>query len=61
MGVAYVQCSETVQHHDKLDEFQVGFAKPDTKSQLSFQIVFRAYPVSFLIFDLVIPFNGMIA
>ena len=40
MGVAYVQCSVTVQHHDKLDEFQLGFAKHDTKSQLSCQIAF---------------------
>ena len=61
LGVSFVQFSETVQHHDKLDEFQLGFVKHGTESQGSCQIAFQAYPVSSFIVELVIPFNGMIA
>ena len=61
LGVSFLLFSETVQHHDKLDEFQLGFVKHGTESQGSCQIAFQAYPVSSLIVELVIPFNGMIA
>ena len=61
LGVSYVQFGETVQHHDKLDEFQLGFVKRGAESQGSCQIEFQASPVSSLIVDLMIPFNGMIA
>ena len=55
------QFSETVQHNDKFDEFQLGFVKHGTESQGRCQIAFQASPVSSLIVNLVIPFNGRIA
>ena len=61
LGVSYCQFSETVQHHDKLDNFQLGFVKISTESLGCRQIAFQASPVSSLIVDLVIPVNGMIA
>ena len=39
LGVSYVQISETVKHHDKLDEFRLGFVKHCTESQGSCQIM----------------------
>ena len=30
LGVSYVQFSETVKHHNKFDEFYLGFAKHGT-------------------------------
>ena len=60
-GVSYVQFSETVQHYDRIDKFQLGFVKHGTEYQRSCQIAFQASTVSSLIVDLVIPYNGMTA
>ena len=46
LGVSYGQFSETVKHHDKLDEFKLGFVKHGTESQGSCHITFQAPPVS---------------
>ena len=61
LGVSYVQFGETVQHHDKLEEFQLGFVKHGADFQGSCQIEFQASPVYSLIVDRVTPFNGMTA
>ena len=59
-GVSYVQFSETVQHHDKLDEFQLGFVKHGTECQVSCRIEFQVSSVSSLVVDLVVPKSGII-
>ena len=50
--ISYVQFNETVQQHDKLDDFQLGFAKHATEYQGSCQIAFQESPLSSLIVDL---------
>ena len=36
LGVSYIQFSETVQHHDKLYEFQLGFVKHGAESERNY-------------------------
>ena len=38
LDVSFIQFSETVKHHDKLDEFYLGFVIHGTESQGSCQI-----------------------
>ena len=61
LDVSFIQFSETVKHHDKLDEFYLGFVIHGTESQGSCQITIQASPVSYLIVDYMIPFDGVIA
>ena len=61
LGVFSVPFSKTVHHHDKVDEFQLALIEDGTRSQGSCQIALQASPVFFLLLDLVIPFNGVIA